>query len=277
MKKSLDIKKIYPFTFILSGIFIYILSISLGLGFLRYPFSYIFEPIYFKANESSDRVKEWGTALYDASSFISEYKSVKEELLETKSQSQGFNLLREENEKLRKQIKISNGKHIYSLGKVLNISDDGILYLNIGSKDGVEVGNIVIVGNVFLGMVSEVDLNGCSVRSVYNKGSSYEVIIISDNIDIDESLNISSRMILSSAVMTGLGNGIKIENIGMNSKVKDGDLVLIRDERVNDILVVGNVYSLSSNPASTYKDGIVQPILSLNDLVTVFVRVNQND
>ena len=68
--------------------------------------------------------------------------------------------------------------------------------------------------------------------------------------------------------------GIRIENMGINSNVSDGDTVLIRDERVGSILILGTLIGVSQNPASTHKNGFVSPVFDYSNILTVFIRIN---
>jgi len=65
--------------------------------------------------------------------------------------------------------------------------------------------------------------------------------------------------------------------MGINSNVEEGDLVLIRDDRVGDVLVLGILVNVSDNPASTYKSGEVIGIFDYYSILTVFVRQNGNN
>jgi len=84
-------------------------------------------------------------------------------------------------------------------------------------------------------------------------------------------------LIKSTGVVTGDLDKIIIENMGINSNVEEGDLVLIRDDRVGDVLVLGILVNVSSNPASTYKSGEVIGIFDYYSILTVFVRQNGNN
>jgi hypothetical protein len=84
-------------------------------------------------------------------------------------------------------------------------------------------------------------------------------------------------LIKSTGVVTGDLDKIIIENMGINSNVEEGDLVLIRDDRVGDVLVLGILVNVSDNPASTYKSGEVIGIFDYYSILTVFVRQNGNN
>jgi len=85
------------------------------------------------------------------------------------------------------------------------------------------------------------------------------------------------RNILSRAVVNGSSDGIKIENIGMNSGVEDGDVVIVNDSKVKDNLVLGHIVGLSKDPATTTRTGYVSPTIDFYDLLNVFVRLKDVD
>jgi len=144
---------------------------------------------------------------------------------------------------------------------------DAVL-IDQGSDVGVKQGDVVTVGNTFVGIVSSVDLKGGTVRLPSDANSHLEIVVLKSG-----QSNVTKAGILSSGVISGSPEGIKIENISMNSDVADGDTVYINDSKVGGFLALGYVVGLSSNPASTYKTAFVSPILDYDNLMQVFVRV----
>ena len=271
MFKEISKRKIVqPFLFLLLGFFFLFLSKFSLLDTVRFAFSYIFEPFSSVAHEWQGSVTNWGSLLLDASSYIEENRELKEEILEIRS-SQSNILNVEEYEILKKQKGIIRGEDRYVLAKVLGHSDHGEIFLNVGIDDGVKEGDIVSLGNVFLGIVSTADKEGALVKLPISRDSSFEVAILPATVEKTVALD---GYIKSKGVITGNLDGIRVENIGINSEVVDGDIVILRDERVGEILVVGRVIGLSKNPASTSKTGFVSPIYDFVNLISVFVKVD---
>ncbi len=271
-KSKLDTKILHPFILIILGI----LLISLDRGglsnWIRRPISYIFEPVSFSSDSIAQGVSGWSYALTDASSYIAELNVLREDLAKSKSTETSVRLLEEENAALKQQISITNGSDAYALSKIQDFSPDGTLRINVGAEDSVEVGDVVSVGKFFVGIVTNADQRGSLVRTPINKASHYEVAIIAKDAKID-STEVNS-LIKATGVISGSTGGIKLENIGINADVEDGDYVVVRDERIGDILVVGRVVGLVNNPASTSKTGFVSPVFDYANLITVFVRTN---
>ncbi|MFA5622754.1 MAG: rod shape-determining protein MreC [Candidatus Dojkabacteria bacterium] len=270
-KNFLRIKLLQPLILIVLGILLILLSRSAIGSALRVPFSYLFEPVSFTAQNFSNSLSNWGTALFDASAYIEENEKLREEILEIKSKETSV-INHEEYSSLKanEALMVTGGEYV--LSKVLSFSQKGDIYINTGIKEGVKVGDSVLLGNVFVGIISSVDSSGALVRLPTNRSSSYEVVILPSTVNAQESIKLDGY-IKSTAVVTGVLEGIKIENIGINSEVLDGDTVVLRDERIGQLLIIGRVVGLSNNPASTSKSGFVSPIFDYSNLLTVFVKI----
>lgn len=248
-----------------------ILLLMDGFGDLkgfRNGISYIFEPISFQANESGTSVKEYFQTFVQLGTFRKEYNSLKVETYEKEAKYSNYLILQNENEALKKQIALGNLNAKYVLANVLKDDYVGSLLINQGSSTGIQEGDVVSVGNVFVGIVSKTDLKGSLVRLPFDENSHLEVVILRA-----DQANASSINILSKGVASGSSEGIKVENISMNSEVNNGDAIYINDSKVGEILALGYVVGLSSNHASTYKTAFVSPILDYDNLLTVFVKI----
>ena len=60
----------------------------------------------------------------------------------------------------------------------------------------------------------------------------------------------------------------------MNSDVSEGDVIFVNDSSVGDMLVVGYVVGLSSNPASISRTCFVSTIVDYDILSKILVRIN---
>lgn len=270
MKKSIiKIKYFQPLILLFLGVVLLLLNRFSFVSSFKVPFSYVFEPVFVAAENVSNSLSNWGKALFSASLYIDEYEKLKEENIELASVKEQilnyeeYNALKESN-----SITVSEGNFV--LSKVLGMNKGRDLYINTGTIDGVSEGDTVFVGNVFIGIVVDVNRSSSLVRLPANRTSTYEVIILPSDVEEVEGLD---RYVKSHAVVTGGLDGIRIENIGINANVQDGDMVVIRDERIGDLFILGRVVSLSNNPAATSKSGFVSPIFDYANLLTVFVKV----
>lgn len=271
MKKTvLKIKSLQPIILLLLGLLLLLIGRLPFSSYLRVPFSYIFEPVSFVARDISYSVSNWSRALFDASMYIEEYRALKEEVIELKATKENL-IDYEEYNALKENSSMVIPEYKYVASKVLGMSDKGDLYINTGIKDGLKEGDVVSVGNTFVGVISSLDRAGSLVRLPINRMSTYEVVILPANF---KEINNLDGYIKSRAVITGSLDGIRIENIGANADVSDGDIVVIRDERIGELLIVGRLVALSRNPAATSKSGFVSPSFDYANLLTVFVRID---
>jgi len=271
MNKTISkIKSLQPILLLLLGLLLLLIGRLPFSSYIRTPVAYIFEPVSFVARDISYSVSNWGKALFDASTYIDEYRALKEEVAELRASKEIF-IDYEQYNTLKKNSSIIIPEYKYVVSKVLGMSEKGDLYLNTGVKDGLKVGDVVSIGNIFVGVISSLDRSGSLVRLPVNRMSTYEVVIVPANFEDIENLD---GYIKSRAVITGSLDGIRIENIGANSEVSDGDIVVLRDERIGDLLIVGRVVALSKNPAATSRSGFVSPSLDYANLLSVFVRID---
>jgi len=273
MKKGTRKKKYIHLIFLFLSVLLLLLGFTSFSSIVKYPFSYVFEPIYIFANETGTSVSRWGEALVDASSYINEYNSMKEEIARLKGDSTERILDYEEYQALKQHISIVSVEERYVESKIINLTDTGEILINKGSQDGLKDGDIVTFGKVFVGVLSQVNSNSSLIRLPTSSSSTYEVAIVSSKVDLNKEFRIDS-FIKSTGVALGDLEGIRVENMGINSNVSDGDTVLIRDEKVGDILILGTLIGVSKNPASTHKNGFVSPVFDYSNILTVFVKTN---
>ena len=157
--------------FLFLGILLLLLEFTSFGSVIKYPFSYAFEPIYVVANDAGESVSNWGEALVDASSYIDEYNTMKEEIARLKGDSTERILDYEEYQALKQHISVISQEEKYIESKIINVTDTGEVLINKGSKDGLKEGNIVSFGKVFIGILSEVNSTSSLVRLPINSSS----------------------------------------------------------------------------------------------------------
>ena len=73
---------------------------------IKYPFSYIFDPIHIAGSQMGSTVTNWTTALFDASSYIQEYNGMKEEIARLKVENAANILDLQEYQTLKQHIQV---------------------------------------------------------------------------------------------------------------------------------------------------------------------------
>lgn len=264
--KAKNINDWLPILLIILGIIFIFLNNINALGWLKTSISYVFEPVTFQARSFGQSINSYSSIFFDLSDFKNEYNDMKIELAQKESSLAEVSILREEIETLRSHLNLAKTENTYVEATIMSDSSLENIVLNKGERDGIEIGDTVSVGNMYIGLVSEVTNKGCKVRLPISKNNHLEVIITSS-----ESKN--NNEVLSKAVVSGSPEGILIENIEMNSEVKNGDVVVINDTRVGELLILGYVVGLSEDPATTSKSAYVSQIVDVEDLINVFVRI----
>ena len=245
---------------------------SLGaLFFLRSGISFVMDPVAYHGSYVGSEVKGYFETIGRLNEFRREYSELSMKVYEQEVASAFYSTLKEENEALKKQIALGDAEQKYVLAKVLSPRENNLMRINKGKDEGIAIGDVVVLGNMYIGLVVEVDEKGSLVRLPSNRGSSLEAIVIEG--DIESVRNMDGVTILTKGVVEGAPDGIKIENMSMNASLKNGDTVVINDSRVGEYLILGNLVGLSENPAATSRTGYVSPIFDYDRLMTVFVII----
>lgn len=239
---------------------------------LRAGVSFLFQPISVDGSDLGSKINKKFGIIAQISKFQKEFNQMKLDMYEKDVNNSYFVVLQEERDVLQKQLDLGNKENKYLMAKVLGGERTKSLRLNKGKSDGVNVGDAVSLGNLFLGVVDRVDEYSSKVMLPTAKGSSYEVFITKVGVE-QGAVKKDGVQVLSKAVIQGAGDHIRIENISTTSNVEDGDVVVISDPKVGDYLVVGKVVGLSSNPAETSRSGRVEMMLDSRYLMSVFINI----
>ena len=244
-----------------------------AINFIRYPISYSMQPIFITGENLGKGIASYFKNFVSLRDIIEENKRLKIQIAENEIGDASYLELLAENELLKKQLSLKNQDREYVMANVLK--SDGIDYLRIdeGTKSGIQVGDVAVVGNFFVGIVEYADELGSRIKLPTSNNSYLSVSILKydEGKALDEYLK---NKVVSRGVMNGSVEGIKVENITMNSDVNDGDIIFVNDSSVGDMLVLGYVVGLSSNPASISRTCFVSTVVDYDTLSKVFVRIN---
>lgn len=254
------------------GVMLFLMD-SLGvLSFVRSGISFVMDPVVFQANSIGSEGKEYLETFIRLKDFRNEYNDLSISIYEKEVENSFYALLKEENESLKKQINLGGENRKYVMGKVLGGAEYDFLRVNKGESSGVVEGDIAVLGNMFVGIVIEVDKESSLVRLATSKSNNLEVVVVRGGV---EEVRLSENIdILTKAVVKGSSDGIEIENMSMVADLKNGDIVVVNDSKVGEYLVLGTLVGLSENPAATSRSGFVSPIVEYDRLVTVFIRTD---
>ena len=243
------------------------------LTFIRYPISYSMEPIFMSGERIGDTVSSYFKNFVNLEDIIKEHEKLKLQIAQKEIEEGSTLEIMTENELLRKQLSLKNEGKKYVIGNVMKTDSIDSLRIDEGTKSGIKVGDVAVVGNFFVGIVEYADEFGSRIKLPTSNNSYLGISIL--KYDSNNELNgyLKSKVV-SRGVMNGSVEGIRIENITMNSDVSDGDIVFVTDSSVGDMLVLGYVVGLSSNPASISRTCFVSTIVDYDSLSKVFVIIN---
>jgi len=271
-KKKISTEYLVLLVGIVLGVGLLLLD-SLGtIAFLRTGISFAMDPVAYQGTVMGDATREYLEIFVKLNEFRDEYNDLSIKVYEQEVESSFYAVLKEENESLKKQLAFGDLEQKYLTAKVLGSVEGDFFRINKGQKEGAAVGDVVVLGNLYVGIIVRADREGSLVRLPTNKASSLEVVVVSGDM---EELRVAEDVgILSKGVVRGSPDGIRIENMSMSAGLENGDVVVVNDPRVGQYLILGQLVGLSDNPAATSRSGYVSPVLDYDRLVTVFVRID---
>lgn len=264
---------IFSIIVILFGGILLILDKANVTNFIRYPISYSMEPIFMTGENLGKGISSYFKNFVSLKNIVEENERLKIQIVENEIGDASYLEILAENELLKKQLGLKNKEREYVMGNVLK--NDGIDYLRIdeGTKSGIQIGDVAVIGNFFVGIVEYADELGSRIKLPTSNDSYLGVSIL--KYDGEKELDgYLKNKVVSRGVMNGSVEGIKVENITMNSDISDGDIIFVNDSSVGDMLVLGYVVGLSSSPASISRTCFVSTIVDYDSLSKVFVRIN---
>ncbi len=254
--------------------FLVIFSVSFLLLFINFVGikrdfgAFLVNPVNEAAFTSAESVLDVFTVFDQMRSLREEYYDLKEEFLILKAQSDKVTLLVEENALLKKQIGLEEEQENLVLAEVLYEKTDWRmenLLLNKGSEDGIERGDLVVLGDTFIGIIVETTSQTSKVRLPTSRASSLKVMILEQDAD-DEIADFLNGIAL------GYSNMVRVENVGLIRDLEIGDPIIINDPKVGEYLYLGEVYSVGEDPTLTLQVADVKLPVDYQSLKYVFVR-----
>ena len=175
--------------------------------------------------------------------YINKIKQLEKENLLLSLKIKQFDYKKDENEKLRKALKLKNDKIINLLGaEVLAFSPSNwrrILTINKGSNDGIEDGQFAIDENGhLLGKIIEID-----------KISSRLILI--DDPEFTTSVFVAEK---DFGLLKGNLVGAKVLYIEDGSEIKKGDKVWLKVPSINFPIEIGEIKKVKNNQNSLFWD-----------------------
>lgn len=278
-----EINKNSTLTTFLFSVFALILMLTVGIGggAIRNGVSYAFSPTAFLASNLGLNFRQYVSLFSDIKRFRDEYKQVSVELAKLKSVYEYTDLLEREVSSLRKQLSLGDSSKSYTQADIVWTKDEvggSQMVINKGRSESIVKGDVVSIGNLYIGTIDTVSSKSSSLRLPTSRSSRLQVMIFEGR-DLE---GISTNEIKEEylpgggirAVAIGQGDSVRIENISIESKVEKGDTVVIVDERIGEYLILGKVNSVDRDLAASSLSADLDLLVDYMFLNKVFIRSN---
>ncbi|WP_300380251.1 rod shape-determining protein MreC [Clostridium sp.] len=188
-----------------------------------------------------------------------------------KNQLLEYEKLKEENDRLREVLNYKNSKNNYDyLGtEIIGYSGESFLkgyIVDKGENDGIKKNMIVISNLGLVGQVTSVGSNWAIVQSLINENIAVSVMIS----DTRETTGI-----LKGYTTHSNENLTKITNLSIDSKIKEGDVVLTSGlgQIYPKEIRIGEVVSVETDELKVMKTAIVKPYVDFTKLEELFIVI----
>jgi rod shape-determining protein MreC len=257
-----DIKKTAINSVVGVGIsLLFILLNGLGLFDFLYDWSnYISEPITFGVGEFGQGVGSFFSTIVEIGTLKEENSRLQMQNSELSAQIEKSNEINLQNEILMSQLGADLTENWnLSLARILGVDRAGPsehVVVDLGSQDGIEVGDPVILGDILVGDVREVYLSTSRVRLVTNRNSNIAAM---------------DRNSRAKGLVRGSLDGLVIEDILESEEINKGDVIISWSDELPDSLVIGTIREVIDDPTSSTNKAYLDPAVSLSNLNYVFI------
>jgi rod shape-determining protein MreC len=249
------------------SVFVLILGLLDFLNPLRAAFQKFTTPVQYGLRSGAMGLKDSYQLFSNVNNIRQENLSLMKENQELKGEIVDLKKADEENKLLRYQLELKNKDYFDEellLALVMGNPEDTTgtsLMIDKGTRQGVEVGDNVVVGNFLVGIVSRVS----EERSVVD-------LIISPEVSMTV-INVEGANKAEGIASGNLGTSVQVEKLLPNDRVEVGDIFLTsgRDGRFIPGLVVGEVADVIFESADPLKSADLEPMILFSRLDKVFV------
>lgn len=244
--------------------------VSAGIEFITTPFM-------FSSSRAASSLALTLDSFTEISKLRNENNSLRIDLAQNRAKDGMLSTLIDENLALKKELKLGENEDQIIEAEVLSSfgkTEAGSLLLNKGSAEGVELGDTVRVGNIYLGSISNVTERSSTVMLPTNSGSVLSAFILRADFAGKSLKQISAEIsdqdeILGVAV--GESSGIIIEDISNDAEIEEGYSVVTNDEKVGQYMFLGKILKVIEDPSAVEKQARVQPGIDYSELKYVFI------
>lgn len=237
------------------------------------PLSFLFEKVGLFVSEAlqyssyslAKRIADRFSFFSSLSSLQTENAVLMDEVTQLRGEEAWWSEVARENELLRQQLGFGAVPGGLILAQVIGFSSEqggASLIIDKGSGDGVVTGDLVVLGNYFVGSVERVE----SGRSL--------VMVISDPRTSVSALDQGSPDRTQGIVRGSFGMKLRMEKILPEEQIASGDLIVSSglDGKVPRGLVLGEVVAITSSEGEILKEAELKLLFDPRKLEEVFVK-----
>ena len=231
------------------------------------------KPIEEVAFVHSESFKSFFGIFEEIKTLRTEYYDLQEKYLELEAKKDMLVLLEEENVSLKEQLNVYKVEHEIIPAEVLfqdwALRNESLL-INKGLVDGIEQGDIVTIGLMYVGVVSDVYEFTSKVRLPTSRASSLKVMILENVLEFEN--DITAPQSFLSGIAIGYSNILKIENIETYGNLVEGSVIVLNDQKIGKYLYLGKVLSIDDDPTASLRSCTVEVPIDYSNLKYVYVR-----
>ena len=238
---------------------------------VRNTFHQFTAPVQFGLRKNANNIKESISLFSNLNNIRHEYLELRKENQELRSIVVDLKKSEEENSVLRTQLELKNTSTFDKdliIASVMGNSKDltgTSLMIDKGSRQGVQVGDNVILGNFLVGIITATTEERSILHFVTSPDSSMTVT----NVELNSG---------AEGIAQGdLGTSIRVSRILPGERVEEGDVFVTSGKDGNYLpgLAVGIVTEVAFESADPLKSAVLIPMTDFARLEKVFVILNQ--
>lgn len=221
----------------------------------------------------SGRISDWTDRNINIDNIMAENEQLKEELKELRQNQVQFNRIKLQNEEYKKLLNIYDTFEEYTFVGANVIGRDGIdgfysFSIDRGSKDGIDINDVVISSDGVVGVIVETGMNFSKVSTILSPsvsigcfaGESMDIGIVTGNYD--------------------LSNGSKCvaEYLPKDTSCKTGDIVSTSGYGTifPKDMIIGTIDEITIDSSGNYMSATVTPAADIEGVKIVFVIKDYN-
>lgn len=230
----------------------------------------VLSPVQSVCSSAYKGVKNFFGNIFSADETAKENKKLNEKVLTLEAELRMLDSYKVENERLRSMLELKETRTDFkSIGaNVIGKKTDeerSIITLDKGSKDGVKINSVVYVPEGLVGVVCEVNLNFCKVRTIFDSESSVSAIC----------LRSGDMGIAEPSEHTTTGGKCVLNYLDRSSKTVIGDI--IETSGTGGIfprgIMIGKVTEIKEDSRNLTLSAVLETEIDVNRLDSVLIGI----